>query len=125
MHFAEETVSGRYRISAYGPEQIWVNGSAVRGSLLISVDQLIVDWRPDRIADLRAEDFAAIRHWKAEVLLLGTGDRLEFPSPETYRTLVERGIAVEIMDTAAACRTYNILAGDSRPVAAALLPLRR
>jgi uncharacterized protein len=56
-----------------------------------------------------------------KVVLLGTGEQLRFPTPDTTRHLVEQGIGVEIMDTAAACRTYNVLVSEGRAVAAALI----
>ena len=58
---------------------------------------------------------------KPEVVLLGTGARLRFPPAAVLAPLTRAGIGVEVMDTAAACRTYNILAGDGRRVVAALL----
>jgi uncharacterized protein len=54
-------------------------------------------------------------------VILGTGVKLRFPSPSLTRALVEANIGLEVMDTGAACRTYNILMGDGRRVVAALL----
>jgi uncharacterized protein len=55
------------------------------------------------------------------VVLLGTGARQRFPAPVLMRSLIDRGIGVEVMDTHAACRTYNILMAEGRDVAAALI----
>jgi uncharacterized protein len=56
-----------------------------------------------------------------EILLLGTGDRLRFPHPSLTAPLRAAGIGVEVMDTGAACRTYNILLAEDRRVGAALM----
>ena len=56
-----------------------------------------------------------------EIVLLGTGDRQRFPRPKLTRALLARGVGVEVMDTSAACRTYNIIMMEDRRVAAALL----
>ena len=58
---------------------------------------------------------------KPEILLLGTGAQLRFPHPRLYRQLIAAGIGMECMDTAAACRTYNILMGEDRKVVAGIL----
>jgi uncharacterized protein len=56
-----------------------------------------------------------------EILILGTGERLQFPASALYAELAGRGIGLEVMDTAAACRTYNVLVNEDRPVVAALI----
>ena len=56
-----------------------------------------------------------------ELVIFGSGARLQFVSPALLRCLIERRIGVETMDTAAACRTYNILLAEGRNVAAAIL----
>jgi hypothetical protein len=68
-----------------------------------------------------AEDFAAIAALKPEIVLLGTGEKLRFPNPRIFAPLREAKIGFEVMDTQAACRTYNILLAESRKVAAALV----
>jgi uncharacterized protein len=70
---------------------------------------------------LTAEHLSALAGFRGDVLVLGTGARQRFPSPQLLRPLVEAGIGIEIMDTPAACRTYNILVGEGRAVAAALI----
>ncbi len=62
---------------------------------------------------------------KPEVVLLGTGTRLRFPHPRLTRALTDAGIGVEVMDTPAACRTFNILAAEGRKVLAAVILDRR
>lgn len=93
----------------------------LRASCLIMADKLIDDWRPQDIADLKVEDLQSALALEPELLLLGSGARQQFPSPELLAAVLSRGVGCEVMDTGAACRTYNILASEGRRVVAALL----
>lgn len=108
-------------ITGYGEAWIAVNGEQSHNSLLISSMGHRMDWRARSFDELAAEDFAAILEWDVELVLFGSGARLRFPRPEWLSSLYARRIGVETMDTQAACRTYNFLAGEGRKVAAALL----
>lgn len=110
----------QYLITGYGADHVLVNGVAHHHGLVVLPDELIVDWARD-LAALTAPHFEAVVIRAPEIVLLGTGQRQRFPSPALYRGLIAARISVEIMDTRAACRTYNILAGEGRRVAAALL----
>ena len=110
------------RIRHYGPGSITVNQTAYDVSVVVLPDR-VVDWPPQRFADLAAAHFELIRALNPEVVLLGTGTRLRFPAGSLTRCLVEAGIGLEVMDTGAACRTYNVLMGEGRRVAVALLPI--
>jgi uncharacterized protein len=70
---------------------------------------------------LGSSDFDVLTTMGAELVIFGSGKRLRFPPPHWLKSLIERGIGVETMDTPAACRTYNILASEGRKVVAALL----
>ncbi len=78
-------------------------------------------WPPAGFGDLNAEHLAAVLAHEPELVLVGTGDRLQFPADTVLRPLQAAGIGYEIMDTPAACRTFNILAAEDRLVVAALL----
>jgi len=121
MHFAREDSSSEQLIRAYEQGLVIVGEQQYRASLIVSPGQLVTPWRPRHAAELRREDFEPILALGPEILLLGTGSRLEFPSPSLTVALLQAGIGVEVMDTAAACRTYNILLAEERRVAAALL----
>lgn len=135
MQFNLDMDSGSYTIRAYSPGEITISlpmehhttgiGPAeltrVSGSLILSPGQLIRDWAPLQMKELLATHLEAIAALQPEVILLGTGPRLEFPASEILASLHERQIGVEIMDTAAACRTYNILTAEGRNVAAGLI----
>ncbi|MDE0097295.1 MAG: MTH938/NDUFAF3 family protein, partial [Gammaproteobacteria bacterium] len=88
---------------------------------LIITPLILELWGVDAVAAITERHLRGLLELNLEVVLIGTGRFLEFPPPRVYRFVMDRGIGVEIMDTPAACRTYNILAGDGRKVAAALI----
>lgn len=119
-------------IRGHGPGWIAVEagGQMTRytRSLVLGSRGLCRDWNDpteiERFEDLQAGHFAWLAQAEAgrpELILFGSGSRLRFPRPPWLRALADLGIGVETMDTAAACRTYNILAGEGRIVVAALL----
>jgi uncharacterized protein len=120
MKIQLETAAGNI-IRSYAFGRITINQDIYTTSLIITPDRIVTDWRPERFADLTASDFDTVRDLQPEVVLLGTGARLLFPAPELIRPLVSAQIGFEVMDTGAACRTYNVLMGEGRRVAAALL----
>ncbi len=124
METAPSIPGDRQVIGGYGPGQFRVAGQLYRTSILVFPDRT-VGW-PVRFADaLTLESFAAIiaNTPPVEVLLLGAGARNQL-IPEALRAgLRDAGIALEAMDTGAACRTYNVLMAEDRRVAAALIVL--
>ena len=84
-------------------------------------DHIIENWQVQTFEQLSEEHFELLLPFQPEILLLGTGAELRFPSPLVTKKLIEVNTGVEIMDTNAACRTYNILMEEGRNVAAALL----
>ena len=107
MKFSEDKVDQGYHITAYEQGLVMVSGSPKTGSFIISLEQLIED------------DHADVG--KPDLVLIGTGERLKFPAMEHYASLIQRNIGVEIMDSAAACRTYNILLSEGRKVVAGII----
>lgn len=108
-------------IRAYTPGEVRINEERYVRSLIVTPTQLMPDWGPANFAALATEHFEAIARLQPELVLLGTGARLSFPRPALTLALMQAGIGIEVMDTAAACRTYNILMGEGRTVAAALI----
>ncbi len=100
--------------------RIMIGGKTYHESLIITPLTLEL-WGADTVAAITEHRLRILLGLNLEVVLIGTGRNIEFPPPRVYRSIVDRGIGVEIMDTPAACRTYNILAGDGRKVAAALI----
>ena len=111
------------RITSYGPGHFVVGDRVVREGIIICADGTVTPWRPTVLADLDEEHIRQIIAFGPEVVLLGTGARQEFPESELLRPFVENGLGLEVMDTAAACRTFNVLASESREVVAGLLPI--
>ena len=110
------------QITGYENGQIRINETLYLGGTIVAADLLINPWGPESIAGLDIADLDAVRHYDTEILLLGTGLRQRFPDPALFKALRQIFPGMEIMDTPAACRTYNILMGEERRVVAALLP---
>ena len=121
LKLQRESLAAQNTITSYGAGYIVVNQQRVDKSVIVLPERIIFDWGAKSFDALRADHFAALLAMEREVVLIGTGDRLRFPSAEILRPLVEAGIGVEVMDVQAACRTYNILLSENRKVAAALL----
>lgn len=108
-------------ITAYDAGWIEVNGVRHQGALLIRPTGPIEAWKVSGIEALDSTALMALLDPRPEVILLGTGAALRFPPPAVTRPLLQAGVGIEVMDTAAACRTYNILMAEGRQVLAALL----
>ncbi len=120
MRFAQDDSEGRFQIQAYGPGELTVNAETLTQSLIVSPERLIRDWAPQSFDDLSREHLSVAAELRPEILILGTGARQRFPRGDVIGPLQAQGIGVEVMDTAAACRTYNVLVSERRRVAAAL-----
>ena len=92
----------------------------IHHSMVMTTNELLADWPPAKIEELTLVHLEPVLALKPEILLLGTGKRLVFPSAEIMSHINSLGIGVEVMDTGAACRTFNILSAEDRHVAAAL-----
>ncbi len=108
-------------ITGHGPGWVAVNGERVHHSLVVSARGDRLDWQVAGFEALTASHFEQLLALNPELVVFGSGERLRFPPAALVRALVGQNIGVETMDTPAACRTYNILAGESRRVVAALL----
>lgn len=108
-------------ITGYGPGWIAVNGEKITGSVLVGSQGQRIPWDCGVFADLGEAHFEQLAGLATELVIFGSGERLRFPPPAWLRPLIERRIGLETMDTAAACRTYNILAGEGRSVVLAAL----
>src|SRR5262249_51242929 len=106
--------------TGYGADYVAVNNVRYDHSVLVS-PQAVTKWPVDRFDELAPADFSFIPRLRAEIVLLGTGRTQRFPPPALALALAASGAGVEVMDTRAACRTYNILAMEGRKVVAAIL----
>ncbi|MDQ5908241.1 MAG: hypothetical protein QG599_332 [Pseudomonadota bacterium] len=122
MRFNLDTCDAQtYFIKGYGPGWVNINEQEIRRSVIVAPERLLTDWPPQTFADLAAAHFEALLPLDLEIVLLGTGARQRFPHPKLTGVLLAHSVGVEVMDTFAACRTYNILMLEGRRVAAALL----
>ncbi len=112
-------------ISAHGPGWVLVvqgaEGEKVTHSVVLSASGIRQPWACNSFFDLNASHFAPLAELDCELVIFGSGKKLRFPDPAWLQLLMARGIGLETMDTPAACRTFNILAGEGRKVVAALV----
>jgi len=120
MKFHLSTAEGNV-FTGHGADYVRLGVVEYRDNILVTPDRIITGWAAGGFAGLTEDDFVALAALQPEVALLGTGATLRFPLPRLTRPLVEAGIGLEVMDTPAACRTFNILAAEGRKVAAAVL----
>ncbi|HKL77440.1 MAG TPA: Mth938-like domain-containing protein [Gammaproteobacteria bacterium] len=120
MDFREIQTEGANLVKGYGPGELRINDEPYSEPLVLLPESLWQGWLPARSAELSADHLEPLLAAGIEVLLIGTGDHLVFPDPAITAPLVNNGVGVETMDTAAACRTFNILMSEDRHVAAAL-----
>lgn len=121
MKLQAEKSDAEYVITAQGDAFVDVNRVRHASGIAVGSGRAPAPWGVDGFAALGTADFAALLDPRPELVLIGTGSVQRFPSPALLRPLIEAGIGFEVMNTPAACRTYNILVGEGRRVVAALL----
>ena len=121
MRFTQDSTSGINLIRAYGNGELRVNEHAYRGGVILSAATVIADANVQNLDDLLALGLSRALALEPELVLLGTGPRQVFPAPSFGAQFLRAGIGFEVMDTSAACRTFNVLVGEQRRVAAILL----
>jgi len=114
------TTGAAHTITAYGDDYVKVNGERRESSVIVTA-QGVEAWQPASFDQLAAGDFERLAELGVEIVLLGTGPRQRFPHPRITAPLAKARVGLEVMDTKAACRTYNILVAEERRVALALL----
>ena len=107
-------------IRAHGPGWVAVGSEKITHSVILGARGQRIEWAA-RFEDLGPEHFETLARLQVEVVIFGSGARIRFPKPAWLAPLVQARIGLETMDTAAACRTFNILAQEGRDVAVALL----
>jgi uncharacterized protein len=121
VKFQPERLDGVNAIQASTATQLTVNQQVWSTSVMVPWQGEIGAFACARVEDLQDTHFASLLALQPEVVIVGTGTRHQFVSPRLTHPLLTRGIGVESMDTAAACRTYNILVGEGRRAIAVLL----
>jgi uncharacterized protein len=117
-----QSLSNLNTVTGYGPEYIEVNRVRHAGSLILAPDVPVQAWSAVAFERLCAEDFEPVLALAPELVLVGTGARHRFLPAPVAAPLAQAGIGFETMDTAAACRTFNILLAEGRRVVGAFLP---
>jgi uncharacterized protein len=108
-------------LTAHGPGWVAINNEKVESSVVVGSRGERFEWDCTRFDQLGADHFAQLASLGAELIIFGSGARIRFPQAAWLQPLMAKRTGVETMDTPAACRTYNILAGEGRHVVAALL----
>lgn len=121
MKLSLDKASALYLIEGFTPHSVTVAKQEYRHNLIVTPEHVFDAWRPPAVADLGITDFDCLAELELEVVLLGTGEKQIFPPQLLQVEFGRNGVGFEVMNTAAACRTFNILAGEGRKVAAALI----
>ena len=121
MRFSQDSTSGTNVIRAYQAGELQVNENRYRGAVILSASTLLAEPNIQDLAGLIGIDASRILALGPEIVLLGTGARQTFPPPSFGAQFLRAGIGFEVMDTGAACRTFNVLVGEQRRVVALLL----
>ena len=108
-------------VTGTGPGWVRVGQVEYRANIVLLPDAVVADWAPNGFDALSEADFASLLSYTPEMVLLGTGSGQRFPHPRLLQSLAAARVGVEVMDTRAACRTFNILVAEDRRVAAALI----
>ena len=127
MRFTQDARSGAHVLRGYSPGELWIDDQRFADAVILTATELLVESGLRDAADLRDASIAAALATRAlalepEVVLLGTGLRQCFPAPGFGARFLRAGVGFEVMDTGAACRTFNVLLADQRRVLAVLIP---
>lgn len=120
MKLDRENSGGNF-IHGFAGGRILVGSMAFTGPVIVAPDRIIAEWLPEDPEHLTMADLQPGIALEPEVILLGTGARQHFPAPAVSSAVLRLGIGLEVMNTAAACRTFNVLASEMRRVVAMLM----
>jgi len=122
MRFTQDSRSAANLIRAYAAGEISINDAVFRSPVIVSASTIAPAPAVARIDELESTHAAAILALEPELVLLGTGSRQQFPAPQFAAQFLRAAVGFEVMDTGAACRTFNLLVGEQRRVVALLVP---
>ena len=120
MQLDREPSAGVF-IRSFRPGTLRLADRDITSPVILTASEVITSWSPPTVGAMSIDDFALALQHEPELLLLGTGSRQHFPAPAIGMQIMRAGIGFEVMNTHAACRTFNVLAGEGRRVMAALL----
>lgn len=121
MKFTQEINPDSYYINAHDDQSISINGEVYQQSLIILPDEIIADWGVKSVDQLSLDKLSKIQTSEVDVILLSTGLTHRIPDMKIMAHYLEQGTGCEVMSTAAACRTFNLLVSEGRQVAACLM----
>jgi len=120
LKFTRE-LSGTLTVRNVSAAGIQINDQVWTGNIALTAHEVIPDWPAKPVAELSADDFEDLLSRSPEIVLLGTGNKGVLPTRKLMFAFARRGIGLEFMDTQAAARTFNVLAGEGRQVLAVLI----
>jgi uncharacterized protein len=121
MSLQEDRAEGVITVRAVGASAIAIEGRELHTSFLLAPDRVVEGWPPRQVRDIDEAGLEAVLALDPQLVLIGTGQRQQFLDPRLQVDLMRRGIGVEVMDNAAAARTYNLLAMEGRRVVVGFL----
>ncbi|MGB8636098.1 MAG: Mth938-like domain-containing protein [Rhodanobacteraceae bacterium] len=121
MELSLEQPQAGLTIRRVDEDAVVVGSQTIRSSFMLTPERLIESWSASSISEIDPEHIEQLLQLKPELVLLGTGERQQFASPEVQAGLLRRGIGLECMDNAACARTYNLLVSEGRHVVAVFL----
>ena len=121
MQLTLENPDFRYLLRGISADGVLVNDKTLNRSFILTPHELVEDWRPGSSLELVPEDMQALLDLNPVLVILGTGTRQQFPSAAVMAASLTRGIGIEVMDNAAAARTFNVLATEGRKVVAGFI----
>jgi len=121
VKFQPDSLDGVNTIARHDGGSVWIGNQSYSGSVIVPWSGPVRAWAPADFNALTQAHFDEVLQLQPELVIFGSGARLRFPAPALLRELIARRIGVESMDSAAACRTYNVLVSEGRTVVAALL----
>ena len=121
MPLAEDIITARYSIQAYDRGQITINETRYTSSLILSPEQLISPWPVESVEQLNGDHLDDVIKLQPDVVLLGTGEKQQFPDASIFAVFARLQLGLEVMNNGALCRTFNILVAEDRNVVAAVI----
>ncbi len=122
LKFTRE-LPGTLTIHSVSADGIRINDQLWTEAVALTPQEIIDSWKPVPLAELTEDHFWALLEQSPELVIVGSGAKNDFPPRELTFAFARRGVGLEVMDSAAAARTFNVLAGEGRRVAAVLYPL--
>lgn len=121
LKFTRESL-GTLAIRSVSRDGILINGELWSETIAVTPQEIIEPWPQLELHELTLQTFSPLLALSPELILVGTGASGEFPPRELMFAFARSGVGLEVMDTAAAARTFNVLAGEGREIAALLYP---